>query len=193
VPWEHDHETGVGDVPVHVAPLTRQRRRSRVFVAAVVLLCLLFAYVAVAAILNSRHNPTAATGRPPAASPSEVSVARVEAATVAADRATVTTRSKLEAIPGIPTPTNVAAVVLPYVTSLEDYETTLTGTVVPAAAQSSVADVRSLVGQDLQFLDTLDGLPSLGLGSYLAEVGKRSTQLQTVFGQVDRKLHTATT
>ena len=159
---------------------------------AVVLLCLLFAYVAVAAILSSRHNPPAATAGPRAASPSEVSVARMEAATVAADRATVTTRSKLDAIPGIPTLTNVAAVILPYVTSLERYETALTGTVVPAAAQTSVAGVRSLVAQDLQFLDTLDGLRSLGLGTYLAEVGKRSTQLQTVFGQVDRELHTAT-
>jgi hypothetical protein len=192
VPWEHDHETRIGDVPVHVVPLTGQRRRSRVFVVAVVLLCLLFAYVAVAAILSSRHNPPAATAGPRAASPSEVSIAQMEAATVAADRATVTTRSKLEAIPGIPTLTNVAAVILPYVTSLERYETALTGTVVPAAARTSVAGVRSLVAQDLQFLDTLDGLRSLGLGTYLAEVVKRSTQLQTVFGQVEGALHTAT-
>jgi hypothetical protein len=191
VPWEPDDQTTVGDVPVHVAPLTGRRRRSRVFVVAVVLLCLLFAYVAVAAILSSRHNPSAATAGPRAPTPSEVSVARVDAATVAADRATVTTRSKLEAIPGIPTLTNVAAVILPYVTSLQRYETALTGTVVPAAAQTGVANVRSLVAQDLQFLDTLDGLPSLRLGTYLAEVGKRSTQLQTAFRQVDRELRTA--
>ena len=189
---KHDRETTVGDIPVHVAPLTGRRRRSRVFVAAVVLLCLLFAFVAVAAILSSRHNPTAATAGPRATSPSEVSVARMERRPpLQPTAATVTTRSKLDAIPGIPTLTNVAAVILPYVTSLERYETALTGTVVPAAAQTSVAGVRSLVAQDLQFLDTLDGLPSLGLGTYLAEVGKRSTQLQTVFGQVEGTLHTA--
>jgi hypothetical protein len=193
--WQRGDETTVPDAPVHVAPLTRRRRRSRVFVVAVVLLCLLFAFVAVAAIRSSHHNPTAATLGPRAPSTSEVSsseVARVELATYAADRATITTRSNLKAISGIPTLTNVAAIILPYVTSLQRYETALAGTVVPAAAQSTVGGVRSLVRQDLQFLGTLDGLPSVGLGTYLAEVGRRSTQLQMAFSEVVGDLRAAT-
>jgi hypothetical protein len=189
--WEQGYDTTVPDVPVHVAPLTRRRRRrSRVFVAAVVLLCLLFAFVAVAAILSSRHNPNAATVRPPAASTSELS--RVQEATNAADTATTTTRSKLAALSGIPTPTDVAAIVNPYVSALQRYETALTGITLPAAAQTTVGAVHSLVRQDVQFVSTIDGLPSLGLGTYLAEVGKRSTQLQMAFSEVQGELRTGT-
>ena len=40
--------------------------------------------------------------------------------------------------------------------------------------------------QDVQFLFTINGLPSLGLGAYLAEFGKRSTQLQMAFSEITR-------
>jgi hypothetical protein len=194
--WEHGYDTEVPDVPVHVAPLTRRRRRrSRVFVAAVVLLCLLFAFVAVAAILSSRHNPNAATVSPPGGTTSELTssaVSRVQEATNAAATATTAARSKLAALPGIPTPTDVAAIVNPYVSALQSYETTLTGTDLPATARTTVGAVRSLVKQDVQFVSTIDGLPPLGLGTYLAEFGTRSTQLQTTLSETQRELRTAT-
>jgi hypothetical protein len=195
--WDYAHETTVPDLPVHAAPLTHRRRirQRRAFVTTVVVICLLAAFVAAAAIVSSLHNPTAATARPPAASTSEVSssaVSRLHAATVAADVATVTARSKLDAISGIPTLTNVAAIINPYVSSLQRYVFILTGTVVPDPARSVVGGVDSLVSQDVQFLGTINGLPSLGLGTYLAEVGKRSTQLQMAFSEVQGELRTGT-
>ena len=116
----------------------------------------------------------------------------MQKATDAADTATTTARSNLAALPGIPTPTDVAAIVNPYVSALRRYETTLTGTDLPATARTTVGAVRSLVKQDVQFVSTIDGLPSLGLGTYLAEFGKRSTQLQTTLSETQRELHTAT-
>jgi hypothetical protein len=194
--WEDAHETTVPDVPVHAAPLTRRRRlrQSRAFVTACVLLCVIVAAVAAAAIVSSFHNPTVSSAGPRTTSTPEIStsgVSRVKTATDAADSATTAARSNLDAITGIPTTTNVAAIINPYVTSLQRYETTLSGTAVPAAARTGVDGVRSLVGQDVQFLTTINGLPSLGLGTYLAELGKRLTQLQTTFSEVQRELRAA--
>ena len=163
--------------------------------AAVVLLCLLFAYVAVAAILNSLHNPTAATGRPPAASTFRGLVlvgtggGGHRCSRQGHRHDTVEARGHSghshahKRGGGRPPLRHVAGGLR------NDPHRNRR----PGCGPVELSTCRSLVGQDLQFLDTLDGLPSLGLGSYLAEVGKRSTQLQTVFGQVEGELHTATT
>ena len=161
----------------------------------VVVGCLLVAALVAAVVVSWVHNPTAATVRTPAASTSGVpsaAVSRVQAATQAAGVATLLTRSKLDDISGIPTLANVTVIINPYVSSLQRYETALRGTTVPAGARSSVNGVRSLVQQDAQFLSTINGLPSLDLGAYLAEVSKRSTQLQMAFSAVEADLHTAT-
>jgi hypothetical protein len=163
-------------------------------VTAFVLLCIIVAVVAAAAIVSSFHNPTVSSAGPRAASTPEISssgVSRVKTATDAADSATTAARSKLDAITGIPTTTNVAAIINPYVTSLQRYETTLSGNAVPAAARTGVDSVRSLVSQDVPFLSTINGLPSLGLGTYLAELGKRFTQLQITFSEIQRELSPA--
>lgn len=189
---ENGREATVLDIPVHVAPLTRRRRRSRVFVTAVVLLCLLFAFVAVAAIRSS-HNPTTPAASPRVAPPApEVASSRVLKATHAADAAIILTRSALDAISGLPTLTNVAAIINPYVSALQNYETALTGAVVPSQSLSTLSGVRSLVRQDAQFLGTINVLPSLDLGTYLAEAGRRSTQLQAALSELRGELHTAT-
>ena len=156
------------------------------------LVCLV---VAVAAVLSSRHSPTAPTGRSGAASPSEVSssaVSRVEEATDAAGVAATAARSALNDIPGIPTLTNVAAIINPYVTSLQRYGATLAGNPVPGRAQTTIGGVRSLVRQDAQYLSTVNTLPSLDLGTYLAEVSRRSAQLQMAFSEVKGALHAPT-
>ena len=156
------------------------------------LVCLV---VAVVAILSSRHSPTTPTAHSGAAPNSQVSsaaVSRVEAATDAAAAATAMTRSALSGIPGIPTLTNVAAIINPYVTSLQRYETTLARTPVQGQAQTAVGGVRSLVRQDVQFLSSVNGLPSLDLGTYLAEVARRSAQLQMAYSEVKGALHAST-
>jgi hypothetical protein len=195
--WEGPDGTTPSDIPVHAPPHTRRRRllRSRAFVTVAVVLCFLVAIVAGAAIVSAFHNPTAPTANPGAAPNSEVpspAVARVQAATDTAEAATTTARSTLNTVPGIPTLTNVAAIINPYVESLQHYQTTLTKTAVPASAKTTVDSVRSLVRQDAQFLFTINVLPSLGLGAYLAEFGKRSTQLQLAFREIRGALDAAT-
>jgi hypothetical protein len=160
-----------------------------------VLLCFLAAIVAGAAIVSAFHNPPAPTTHPPGSSSSHISpavVSRLRAATATAEDATNTARSSLDPISGIPTLTNVSAIINPYVESLQHYQTTLTETSVPAPAKKTVDSVGSLVGQDARFLFTINVLPSLGLGAYLAEFGQRSTQLQSAFSEIRRTLGTAT-
>jgi len=166
-----------------------------VFVTMAVVLCFLAAVVAGAAIVSAFHNPTAPTAHSGAAPIPQVpssGVSRVLAATDKAESATTTARSKLITISGIPTLTNVAAIVNPYVEALQHYQTTLTDTAVPAQAKAAVDSVRSLAGQDARFLFTINVLPSLGLGAYLAEFTKRATQLQLAFSEVRGALDAAT-
>jgi hypothetical protein len=195
--WEGPDGTTPSDIPVHAPPHTRRQRlpRNRAFVTVAVVLCLLVAIVAGATIVSAFNNPTAPTANPGAAPKSEVpspAVARVQAATDTAETATTTARSTLNTVPGIPTLTNVAAIINPYVESLQHYQTTLTNTAVPAPAKATVASVRSLVRQDARYLFTINVLPSLGLGAYLAEFGKRSTQLQLAFREIRGALSAAT-
>ena len=44
----------------------------------------------------------------------------------------------------------------------------------------------------MRFLFTINVLPSLGLGAYLAEFGQKSTQLQSAFSEIRRALGAAT-
>jgi hypothetical protein len=116
----------------------------------------------------------------------------LQAGTNTAIAATTTTRSGLDAISGIPTPAEVAAVINPYVLSLQRYETTLAGTPLPTGTRTAAAGVRTLVSQDVQFLGTLKGLAPLRLGTYLEQFGKNATQLQAALSRLEGDLHTAT-
>jgi hypothetical protein len=152
-----------------------------------VVLCFAAAVVAGAAIVSAFHNPTTPAVHSGAAPNPEVpspGVSRAEAATAKAEAATNTARSKLSAISGIPTLSNVAAIVNPYVEALQHYQTALTNTAVPASAKAAVDNIRSLAGQNARFLFTINVLPSLDLGAYLAEFSKRATQLQLDFREV---------
>lgn len=164
--------------------------------ATVVLACLFVAFVAVAAVLASLHNPTVATAdHPQAASTSVVSssaVSRLQSATDAADAATSTVRSQLDQIVGIPTLTNVSALINPYVAALQHYAAVLQTTPVPTAAKTTADTARSLVNQDVEFLGTINGLTSLGLGSYLEQFGQISADLRTTLGTLQGDLRSAT-
>jgi hypothetical protein len=200
--WEHTDETAVADLPEHAAPLSRRRRlrQSRAFVITAVIFCVLVAFVAGAAIVSSFHNPPAGTARPQTPSTSKVSppavsspeIPRLLTATEAAETATVTARSALADLSGFPTPANVAPIINPYVSSLQSYQTTLDGAVVPPIARTAATGARSLMKQDMPFLSTINGLPSLNLGTYLAEFSKRSSDLQLAFGEVEAQLRAST-
>jgi hypothetical protein len=173
-----------------------RRQHSRAFVTTVVLACLLVAFVTVAAVLASLHNPTIGTAdRPPAASTSVASpsvVSRLQAATDAADAATSTLRTQLHQITGIPTLSEVAALVNPYVGSLQHYAAVLQATSVPAAAKTSADTARSLVNQDVEFLGTINGVTSLELGSYLEQFGQISNDVHTALGTFQGDLRSLT-
>jgi hypothetical protein len=187
--WDGAEGPTSPEIPVHAPPHARRRRlpRSRAFVTVAVVLCFLVAVVAGVAIVSAFHNPAAPKATPGTTSISHVSspaIARVQAATTTAEAATTAARSDLTTIPGIPTVSSVAAVVNPYVESLQHYQDTLTNTAVPASAKTAVDSLRSLVSQDARFIFTINVLPSLGLGAYLAEFEQRSVQLESALHKI---------
>ena len=173
--WEHDGGgmSAVSQVP----PATRrsrthgkeQNRGSRVFTTTVVLACLALVLVAAAAVVHSRHDPTTA-GAPahvaPAASSSS-EIARIEAAPTPVDSATTSASVGISSLATFPTPTNVEKIINPYMSSLQLYGSLLSGSAVPARAQPMASSAEAQVRQDLQFLDTIEALPPLQLGTFL--------------------------
>ena len=120
-------------------------------------------------------------------------MARLRAATTAAAAATATARTKLQTMSGFPTPTNVAAVINPYVASLQVYGSALSKTAVPEAARAAALSAVVLVTRDEQSLATINGLPSLQLGSYLEAFFINVEQLQTTLSNLLGKLHSSRT
>jgi hypothetical protein len=177
-----------------------EKRRSPVFTATIVLACLLVVVVAallgVRALHNSNHPTT--TGAPsvtaaprartvPTVPPSQ-DAARIQTATDAVDSATTAASVGVESMTAFPTPTSVATVMNPYIASLQLYETVLAGSKVPAAAQPAATSAETQLRQDLQFLDTIDGLPAAQLGAYLAQFDTDATHLQTTLSTLEQNL-----
>jgi hypothetical protein len=186
-----------------VPPPTRRSRshkkrepngRSRVFTATLVLACLALVIVAAAAVVHSRHHPTTAGVPTPAAAPASPSseTARIQAATDAVDSATTSATVGLSSLASFPTPANVEKIINPYVSSLQLYGNLLSGSTVPAAAQSQASNAEAQVHQDLQFLDTIDTLPALHLGAFLKQFDTDATRLQTTLSALEQNLRTTT-
>ena len=76
--------------------------------------------------------------------------------------------------------------------SLQLYGTLLSGSTVPARAQSAASSAEAQVRQDLQFLDTIDALPPLQLGAYLKQFDADAAQLQTTLSALEQNLRSAT-
>ncbi len=112
----------------------------------------------------------------------------MQTATRAADGATTAARSKLDTMTGFPTVTKVAPVINPYVASLQDYKTVLARTHAPTAARRAAVTAAALVTSDVQFLSTINGLPSLRLGAYFEQFGRDATQLQNALGTLEGEL-----
>jgi hypothetical protein len=175
-----------------------KKQRSRVFTAAIVLACLFV--VVVAAVLGMRalrHQTTTATAPPVTAAPpartaptlpTSQDVARIQTATDAVDSATTAASVGVASMTAFPTPTSVATIMNPYIASLQLYETVLSGSKVPAAARPAVASAQTQLRQDLQFLDTIDGLPAAQLGAYLAQFDSDATHLQTTLSTLEQNL-----
>jgi hypothetical protein len=179
------------------------KQRSRVFKATVVLACLFLVVVAAAVVVRALHHPTTAvppahvTSPAPSASSAATSAAasagtaRLQTASDAVDSATTAASVGITSLAAFPTPTNVETVINPYISSLQLYETFLTGTTVPASAQPAAASAESQVRQDLQFLDTIDGLPPQQLGAFLVQFDTDATHLQTTLSTLEQNLRSS--
>jgi hypothetical protein len=176
---------------------THDRRiatRSPVFTATVVVGCLFLVVVSAAGIARTLHNPAASTPASPATTVPAATAsaeARLQTATDDADSATTTAQAGLTSLPGFPTPTNVAAVINPYVASLRIYQTFLAGATVPASAQSAAAAATAELGHDVTSFSSIDGLPPIRLGAYLDEFSTDVTHLETTLSALEEDLRTA--
>ena len=112
----------------------------------------------------------------------------MQTATRDAEGATTTARSEFSSMVGFPTIRKVAAVIHPYVASLQAYKTVLSRIHAPAAAGTAAVTADALVTSDVRFLSTINGLPSLRLGSYLEQFGRDATQLQNTLGTLEGEL-----
>ena len=114
----------------------------------------------------------------------------MQAATDAVDSATTAASVGLTSLSAFPTPTNVETVINPYISSLQLYETFLSGTKVPSSAQPAAVSAAARIRQDLHFLETIDGLPPQQLGAFLVQFDTDATQLQTTLSTLEQDLRT---
>lgn len=175
---------------------SERKPRSRVFTATVVLACLVLVLLAgVMAVRALRHpaSTTPAAGTAPhsaaAASPSP-DAARLQSATDAVDSATTAAQVGLTSLADLPTTSNVAKVIYPYIASLQLYESVLAGGAVPASARPAAASASAQVRHELTFLDTISNLPPAQLASYVQQFGTETTQLQTTLSALEQELAT---
>jgi hypothetical protein len=168
-------------------------QRSRAFTTTVVLASLLVVFVAVTGVMILLHHSASGTGGTKnTAGVISPDTAKLQKATRAIDVDTSTARSALLSLHGIPTPGKVAIVMDPYVSSLQHFQTVLSGAKVQPAARSAAANVRASVFRNVQHLDDINGLAPVRLGSYLEEFGSGATQLQKDLGTLERDLRSAT-
>ncbi len=144
-------------------------------------------FVAVVVVVASLHHsmpPSTGRASAPTSTVSSADVTRLRTATAAAVAATAAAHSGLNSLPGFPTPPRVAAVINPYIQSLQHYGSVLAETAVPTTARTAAATAHVLVTQEVQFLGTINGLPAIQLGSYLEQFGQDSAQLQRTLSSV---------
>jgi hypothetical protein len=182
--------------PVHARARTDgQGGRSRVFVATVVLAGMFLAVAGAAAIVHSLHGTTAATTPPPAGTAPLASAspaaARIQSATDEVDSATTSAQADLASLQNFPTPSNVGAVVNPYVASLRLYLTYMSGASVPAPAQAAAVAAETEVRHDVTFFSTIDGLPPIRLGAFLDEFAVDQARLQATLTTLEQDLGTS--
>lgn len=192
VQWEHASETTLPHRPLHAHG--RRSRRAGAVTAGIVLASLFAIFLAVTVVMVLLHHSTNTTpASAPTATVTSSDSTRLVAATKVADRATSTTLLELHALKGIPTPVAVAAVVNPYLSALQRYAIVLSGADVPATARTAAAVALAQVGDDVQSMSTINGLPALRLGSYLEQFGKDTAQFQHALATLEHDLGAPTT
>ena len=184
-------------LPAHGQTNSTEGRKpvSRIVKATGIMLCILLVLVVAAAVIPAIHHPSS-SGQPtgtPTTHASSSNASQIQAATDAVDSATTAARAGLASLAGFPTPANVSTVMNPYINSLQLYDTYLSGTTMPLPARATAQIALAQVRQDVAFLETIDGLPSIRLGAFLQEFATDSTQLQSTLGTLETDLHALTT
>ena len=157
-----------------------------------VLLAALFVAVVICAVVVVHAGRARSETQPPAAIISPVSsgaqLSRVESAISDVQSASSAAQAGLTSLAEFPTPQRVAAVVNPYVDSLQLYQNVAAGVTVPTSARSAFASANDQVVQDITFLKSINGLPPVQLGSFIEEFFAHITQLQATLDRLQQDL-----
>ena len=178
--------------PVHARSrkTDAKERLSAVFIATAVVACVFLLIVSIVAIAHSLHHTASTPPSTPPAASSSPAAARVQSATDSVDSATTAARAGLASLPGFPTPTNVANVINPYISSLQLYAAFMSGTTMPVPARFAADAVQSQVRHDITVFSTIDRLPPIRLGAYLKEFATDVTRLQASLNTLEQDLRT---
>ncbi len=195
---ETELESARSHGPVHarMRKTDGNARRSPVFMATAAIACIFISVVSVAAIVHSLHTTGPSVTTPPSTTlpaASSPATARVQSATDSVDSATTAAVASLASLPGFPTPTNVANVINPYISSLQLYDAFLSGASVPQPARSVADATESQVRHDVAVFSTIDGLPPIRLGAYLNTFSAEVTRLQASFTTLEQDLRSQAT
>ena len=169
-----------------------EQRRRRGETRRRVLLAALFVAVVICAVVIVHAGRARSDTQPPAATTSPVSsgaqLSRLESAINDVQSASSGAQAGLSSLGGFPTPQRVAAVVNPYVDSLQLYQNVAAGVTVPTAARAAFASANDQVAQDITFLKSINGLPPLQLGTFIDEFVAHITQLQATLDRLRQNL-----
>ncbi len=121
---------------------------------------------------------------------SGATVGRVQDATGYVASATSAVQSGFASFSGIPTTAKVATVTDPFVDSLQLYDTVLASTTLSGqAARKAAGVVDTEVQSDIAYLQTLNAVTPVHLGTYLNGVLDRIAQLQASVSSLQQTLH----
>jgi hypothetical protein len=140
------------------------------------------------------HGSPASTGTTgPPAHPATLSPATSQAAALADGTndivsATTATQAGFAAMKGLPTPATVAVITNPYVDSLQLYAAILAESAVPPSARAADRQVSAQVHSDIDFLESINGLAPVELGTFLHSFYTHAAVLQAQLGALERDL-----
>jgi hypothetical protein len=133
-----------------------------------------------------------ASSSPPAhgasSSPGTSQVAALADGTNDIVSATTATQAAFAAMKGLPTPATVAVITNPYVDSLQLYAAILAESAVPPSARAADRQVSAQVRSDIDFLESINGLAPVELGTFLKSFYVHAAMLQAQLGALERVL-----
>jgi hypothetical protein len=173
-------------------PGERRMRTALVGVAAIIVIIVLASFAShllhPAPAATSDRSSTSTPTAPAAPQATSTDIARLESATNDAVSATTAERTGFTVLHGIPTIASTAAVTNPYVDSLQLYATVLAATPVPSSATKAAATVTSMVHEDIAYLEGVNTVAPVHLGTFLQGVFARAVAMQTAMGALEHSL-----